>query len=53
MEVGPPRVGGIHFYGLCEPCNNLGGRYDGAYGSFSRGLQSLWTDRVRWPALSS
>lgn len=53
MDVGPPRVGGIHFYGLCEPCNNLGSRYDGAYKLLSQGLQSLWIkdDSLRVPDL--
>lgn len=26
-----PRMGGIHFYGLCESCNQLQNLYDGAY----------------------
>jgi hypothetical protein len=31
MKDGPPKIGGIHFYGLCADCNQLQNQYDSAY----------------------
>ncbi|WP_203913497.1 hypothetical protein [Rhizocola hellebori] len=44
--------GGLHVYGLCVDCNNLGSLYDGAYSNMANGLHGLWAQTLglRLPA---
>lgn len=35
-------AGGLHFYGLCERCNGLGSKYDGAYGELVKIVRPSW-----------